>query len=184
MSGEELTMEEQYDYSNCQSLFGYAQEVHQRSGGVCQLCNAGAGDDIRCDLWRQFTVEHLIGESQGGGYREIKNAVAAKFPAFTKEQVAEFAEKIEIENMVTACSFCNSMTSRDRHDVSMREIIDSAPRSPQGVLRAVQQQRDRALSRKRSDVQWKLTSVRDAFEAKVRPALLAARRDISRPTRP
>ena len=53
-----------YDYRNCQSLFGYAAKVHERSGGVCQLCGAGtAGLDF--DLWRQMTVEHLIGESQG-----------------------------------------------------------------------------------------------------------------------
>jgi hypothetical protein len=176
-------MEEQYDYSNCQSLFGYAQAVHQRSGGICQLCQAGEGN-ISFDLWRQFTVEHLIGESQGGGYGEIKNAVAAKFPAITKEEVAELAAKIEAENMVTACRSCNSMTSRNRHDVSMGEVIDSAPSSPQGVLLAVRRQRDRALSRKRREVQWKLTSLRNAFEATVRPALLSARRDISRPTHP
>ena len=26
-----------YDYRNCQSLFGYAAKVHERSGGVRQL---------------------------------------------------------------------------------------------------------------------------------------------------
>src|SRR5205807_243716 len=54
-----------YDYRNCQSLFGYAAKVHERSGGVCQLCSAGAAG-LDFDLWRQMTVEHLIGESQGG----------------------------------------------------------------------------------------------------------------------
>ena len=45
----------EYDYRNCQSLFGYATEVHQRSGGVCQLCDAGA-TGLDFDLWRQLTV--------------------------------------------------------------------------------------------------------------------------------
>ena len=26
-----------YDYRQCQSLFGYASEVHRRWGGTCQL---------------------------------------------------------------------------------------------------------------------------------------------------
>ena len=41
-----------YDYRNCQSLFGYAAKVHERSGGVCQLCGAGTGG-LDFDLWRR-----------------------------------------------------------------------------------------------------------------------------------
>ena len=53
-----------YNYRNCQSLFGYAAKVHERSGGVCQLCGAGtAGLDF--DLWRQMTVEHLLSAGVG-----------------------------------------------------------------------------------------------------------------------
>lgn len=54
-----------YDYRNCQSLFGYAAKVHERPGAVCQLCSAG-GPEVDFDFWRQLTVEHLIGEGQGG----------------------------------------------------------------------------------------------------------------------
>jgi hypothetical protein len=46
-----------YDYRNCQSLFGYAARVHERSGGVCELCGARSSV-LDFDLWRQLTVEH------------------------------------------------------------------------------------------------------------------------------
>jgi hypothetical protein len=55
MTGGERTVKD-YDYRNCQSLFGYAAKVHERSGGVCQLCGAG-GPEVDFDFWRQLTVE-------------------------------------------------------------------------------------------------------------------------------
>jgi hypothetical protein len=64
-----------YHYRNCQSLFGYAAEVHRHSGGVCELCGAGA-TGIDFDLWRRLTVEHLIGESQGGYAKQIRGMSA------------------------------------------------------------------------------------------------------------
>ncbi len=69
-----------YNYKSCQSLFGYAFAVHVRSGGTCQLCGCG-GSALSFDLWRQMTVEHLIGKKQGGYLKEIRLAVAEHFPA-------------------------------------------------------------------------------------------------------
>lgn len=166
---------EAYDVTNCQSLFGYAQEVHERSGGTCQLCGAGAGSDISFDLWRQLTVEHLIGESQGGHYDQIKTALRRRFPDMPTSAVDDLTWKIELKNMITACSFCNSMTSRAKHDVTMQSVIESAPDSPRGLMEAVEKEARRALARKWSEVEWKLSSVRDAFEAKVLPGLRRAR---------
>lgn len=71
-----------YDYRNCQSLFGYAAAVHERSGGVCQLCGCGA-DRLDFDLWRQMTVEHLIGSSQGGYLAQIRSALEQRLPGLT-----------------------------------------------------------------------------------------------------
>jgi hypothetical protein len=68
-----------YDYRNCRSLFGYAAEVHELSGGVCQLCAGGLEVDF--DFWRQLTVEHLIGEAQGGYLGQIDAALRARFPS-------------------------------------------------------------------------------------------------------
>ena len=62
------------------------------------------------DLWRQLTVEHLIGEPQGGYLRRL----AATIPGLGAIALAELAGHIDAANTVTACSFCNSMTSRNQ----------------------------------------------------------------------
>jgi hypothetical protein len=115
-----------YDYRNCQSLFGYAADVHERSGGICQLCGAGSRE-LDFDLWRQMTVEHLIGESQGGYLKQIERALSARFPDHESRDVAELARRIDRANTVTACSFCNSTTSRTRATIGMGEAIEDAP---------------------------------------------------------
>ncbi len=117
MSGE-------YNYRNCQSLFGYAYDVHQRSGGICQLCGAG-GAEPSFDLWRQLTVEHLIGKKQGGYLKDIKHLVSEFFPELDATAQVKLARAIDAKNTVTACSFCNSSTSRNV-SISMRELVAAA----------------------------------------------------------
>jgi hypothetical protein len=89
----------QYNYRDCQSLFGYSAEVHQRSGGVCQLCGAGSVE-LDFDLWRQMTVEHLIGESQGGYRPQIADRLAHRFPEWSAAEIVQLAAA----NTVTACA--------------------------------------------------------------------------------
>jgi hypothetical protein len=164
-----------YDYRNCQSLFGYAAEVHRRSGGVCELCGAGA-TGIDFDLWRQLTVEHLIGESQGGYAKQIKGSLIRRFPQLSMDEVVQLTKKMNAANTVTACSFCNSTTSRDQAPVSMTELIDTAPDgSCQQVLEHVTTALNDVLAGKRRDVRWKLDSVRKAFDVTVVAALEEAR---------
>jgi hypothetical protein len=80
-----------YDYRNCASLFGYSAEAHDRSGGVCQLCLAGGNN---FDFWRQLTVEHLIGQSQGGYLAQIKELVSEIFPDLNAaEGIAEIQKR-------------------------------------------------------------------------------------------
>src|SRR5947207_7715379 len=104
--GEE--MEGPYDESGLQSLFGYGRAAHERSGGICQLCGCGAGPDIDFDLWRQFTIEHLIGDSQGGYPGRIRPAVETQFAHLPEAERADLAVRIHETNVVTACQFCNS----------------------------------------------------------------------------
>ncbi|HEY6788224.1 MAG TPA: hypothetical protein VI365_13040 [Trebonia sp.] len=165
----------EYDYRNCQSLFGYAAKVHERSGGVCQLCGAGsAGLDF--DLWRQLSVEHLIGESQGGYLHQIKDSLRARFPAVSSTEIIQLAASIDTANTVTACSFCNSTTSRDQAPVSMTELIQTAPDGPlDAVLKLVTAALESILVGKKRDVLWKLASVRRAFDTHAAPALEEAR---------
>jgi hypothetical protein len=160
-----------YDYRNCQSLFGYAAKVHERSGGVCQLCGAGAAG-LDFDLWRQMTVEHLIGESQGGYLHQISAGLAHRFPDLGPGEIAELAARIDTANTVTACSFCNATTSRAQAPVSMTSLIETAPDgTPEQIHCHVTAGLNDILTAKRQDVTWKLLSVRKAFESRVAPAL-------------
>lgn len=79
-----------YDYRNCQSLFGYAQYVHERSGGRCQLCDYGS-TMLDFDQWRQLTVEHLIGQKQGGSLSAIRQAVGIRFPSLSAAERKQLA---------------------------------------------------------------------------------------------
>jgi len=164
-----------YDYRNCQSLFGYAARVHERSGGVCQLCGAGA-DGLDFDLWRQMTVEHLIGESQGGYLRQISANLADRFPGLSAAEHAGLSAQIDVANTVTACSFCNATTSRAQAPTSMTSLIETAPDgTPEDIRRHVTVGLDGILAAKRKDVAWKLASVRRAFDSRVAPCLADAR---------
>jgi len=166
---------EEYDYRNCSSLFGYAADVHRRSGGVCQLCDAGA-TALDFDLWRQLTVEHLIGESQGGYAKQVGTALARRFPGLAADTIAQLATEIDAANTVTACSFCNSTTSRDRAPVAMSDLIETAPDgSRDEFLKHVTAALDEILVVKRRTVRWKLAPVRRAFDTLSAPALEESR---------
>ena len=90
-----------YDFRNCTSLFGYSAAVHVRSGGSCELCDAGDSSDF--DWWRQLTVEHLIGEGQGGYLRSIKAALSERFPELDAVAAVEVAARLDAINTVSAC---------------------------------------------------------------------------------
>jgi len=156
-------MNKRYNYRNCQSLFGYAQDVHKRSGGICQLCGAGMGEPSSFDLWRQLTVEHLVGASQGGYINEIRMAIGKRFPGLSNEQREELALRIDRANTVTACSFCNATTSRDRNPENMAQLISEAEGESDASVNEVVLKLEEVLKRKRTDIRWKLDSIREAF---------------------
>lgn len=164
-----------YNYRDCQSLFGYAASVHERSGGICQLCGCG-GDELDFDVWRQMTVEHLVGESQGGYLAQIRSALAQRFPGLEPAVLADLAARIDMANTITACSFCNSTTSRKRAAIGMTEAVERAPDgTPDEIYLSVTAALARILEEKRRDVTWKLESVRRSFEELVAPRLRVAR---------
>lgn len=167
--------EREYDYRNCSSLFGYAAAVHARSGAICQLCGCGRGERPDFDLWRQLTVEHLIGESQDGYPARIRLAVAERFPDLPPEQQEELSTRIDAANTITACSFCNSTTSRDRSERSMTELIVTSDSGPEETYLAIEAYATSVLERKRKDVEWRLASVRTAFERLIMPELVKTR---------
>jgi len=168
-------MEKPYDYKNCQSLFGYAQQVHEQSGGIRQLCNCGSGREVDFDLWRQLTWEHIIGQSQGGYFKEICATVTKRFPSLPVAEIKGIARQIEVANTVTCCSFCNSVTSREKAPTIMDDIIADAPGTPEDVVAVVKTQLVEILTAKKQRVAWKLASVKKAFEEQVAPTLNAVR---------
>jgi len=163
-----------YNYRNCKSLFGYAYNVHLRSGGVCQLCGCG-GEALTFDLWRQLTVEHLIGKTQGGYLKDIRRSVAERFPELDPQAREHLVSSIDAANTVTACSFCNSTTSQAQWTESMHELIQRAPDDPATAQAFVAASLAKVLEKKRAEVQWKLASVNDAFAQQVLPAIQSNR---------
>ncbi len=147
-----------YNYKNCQSLFGYAQEVHIRCKGKCQLCGCGGLEPEDFAIWRQMTVEHLIGKSQGGYLNQIK----ASLKEYHDIDDDSFAKELDTLNTVSACQFCNSTTSRDSTEVSMSEIIKKCKTRTEikDELSIVCKE---ILQCKKKKVEWKLTSVKKAF---------------------
>jgi len=166
-----------YNVSGLQSLFGYGRAAHERSGGICQLCGCGAGPEIDFDLWRQFTIEHLIGEGQGGYPKRIGAAVDIRFAHLPEPERRMLTGRIHDANVVTACQFCNSTTSRDRAPFTMEEVIADLPDDPDEALVAVAEKLQTILDKKRANVAWKLRSVYQEFCNEIRPALLKRRAD-------
>jgi len=155
-----------YNYKNCQSLFGYSADVHIRCKWKCQLCGCG-GEPIDFDIWRQMTVEHLIGKKQGGYLYQIRELVSEKFPNYSIEKIELLSKNIEAFNTVTACQFCNSTTSRDESDISMYDLILMPELGLNAILENIENTCKEILESKQTKVNWKLTSVRDAFNEHV-----------------
>ena len=159
-----------YNYKNCQSLFGYAASVHIRSRGKCELCGCG-GSPLSFDLWRQMTVEHLIGKSQGGYLKQIRAAVVTRFPELSPVAREKLSQRIDALNTVTACSFCNSTTSRDASPKTIPELLREVQGGVEEVVTYVSSELQVVLARKRKDVQWKLLSVKEAFQSEIHAKL-------------
>src|SRR3954463_2726966 len=144
-----------YDYRDCQSLFGYAAAVHRRSGGICQLCGCGR-DFLDFDLWRQLTVEHVIGESQGGYLASIRKSLLTRFPELSPIDLGTLADQIDEINTITACSFCNATTSRNQAPIGMADLLTTGPEDPSALLEHVAAALRDVLAGKRAAVEWKL----------------------------
>ena len=114
-----------------------------------------------------MTVEHLIGKSQGGYLKQIRTAVAVRFPEYSPIECESLSQRLDAFNTVTACSFCNSTTSRDINSKSMNELLDEAQGTLVEIEGYISSQLQLILERKRKDVKWKLSSVKEAFDNEV-----------------
>lgn len=127
-------------------------------------------------MWRQMTVEHLIGRAQGGYLKQIRGLVAARFPNLPPKEMEKLSQRIDAENTVTACSFCNSTTSRDVSEKDMEQLLWEAKGNPDEVVSDIAAELKIVLERKRKDVQWKLSAIRQAFQSEVLSRIEAGNR--------
>ncbi len=155
-----------YDHKNCQSLFGYSAEVHIRCKAKCQLCGCG-GEPVDFDMWRQLTVEHIIGKSQGGYLKEVHELLKTRFPKYSESEIKRISKQIDSINTVTACQFCNSATSRYKSEDTMDSLILVTNTDLDTILLNIQKACEEILENKKETVKWKLESVREAFNDKV-----------------
>ena len=130
------------------------------------MCECG-GEPLDFDLWRQMTVEHLIGKSQNGYLKQIKELVEEHFESLGSEEQDQLSKEIDSINTVTACQFCNSTTSRDKNDISMVKLFTDNSGNKDLLISEVRRTCDTILIKKRKSVQWKLESVKEAFEENV-----------------
>jgi hypothetical protein len=130
-----------------------------------------------------MTVEHLIGKSQGGYLKQIRAAVATRFPDLSPPACENLSQRIDALNTVSACGFCNSTTSRDVSQKTMPEILNEAQGTVEEVETYVAAELQRVLERKRMDVQWKLASVKEAFQREVYAEINVIDTTLLRPAR-
>ena len=96
-----------------------------------------------------MTMEHLIGESQGGYLKDIRAAVAKRFPKLSPEEFERLLRCIDEANTVTACSFCNFITSRNRHPNGLTRLIKETKGTPDEVFSAIEIELKKDLEGKR-----------------------------------
>ena len=127
---------------------------------------------IYVSLWRQLSVEHLIGESQGGYKPQLKEAVRARFPGYPISEIKRIVDQIDIANTLTACRFCNDTTSRYVAPKTMEKLLEEAQgQAPDEVIVEIQRHLTATFENKKRLVLWKLSSIEPAFQEKIREGL-------------
>jgi hypothetical protein len=110
---------------NPQSLLGYAKEAHRASQRTCLYCGLGVhdaqGDKAAFDTWRQFTLEHILPESQASRDR-VLGAIRAALPRLGEaERLADWV--VKRMNLATACHFCNSAVSHHKKKQQVNDAV-------------------------------------------------------------
>jgi len=160
-----------WDAHSCQSLLGYGKAVHEGSGCICAYCDLGkAGQDF--DMWRQLSVDHVVPTNCIGA-----NDWTIKFPKMSKPAIKKLHAEINKINLVTACNFCNSMTSRMK--IGNREAIlpksgysdaeDIKHPAVQEMLQRLGEQVNDLKEEKRKYVQERLRILELAYAKEVKP---------------
>lgn len=151
-------------------MFIRGQDAFASSAAVAQASR------FDFDVWRQMSVEHIIGRIKGGDVRDVRLAIARRFPELSSAERERLVQRIDEANTVTACSFCNSMTSQhDKHGRSMSELLDGAEGSPDEIVEMILLEISKIFDDKRAAVRRKIEAIHAAFDRLVKPDLLKAR---------
>jgi len=179
--------------SNCQSLLGYAESVHLATGGICAYCDFGKP---RLDFseWRQLALEHVVPSGIVNG-DEVKSKLMALF-GYAKEDWPtrkhqpradlrghKLQAKLAEACCTTACTFCNSMTSKypdDKFNYAefWKVFEDSELRaspSSERLLGLLKNAIPPIVARKRAYVQAKLFILKSEYQKRVERALAERR---------
>jgi len=163
-----------WDPLSCQSLLGYGRAAHERSGGVCAYCGLGS-DGVTFDLWRQLTVDHVIASNTIGPGGLGKLIRAKCFPNLPEGELKKLFESINRINLVTACSFCNSMTSRKRtrsiHEIMPDEPSEEVVAADHPLVEALLSRLEQLVDVERKDkvkyVQARLDTLKEYFDGQI-----------------
>ncbi len=143
------------------------------------LCGYGKGEKVDFDMWRQLTVEHLIGKSQKGYSKDIIVLLKNRFgEKLSDSEIKIFAEEIDSLNTITSCQFCNSTTSRMKNDKNMRELIFEADPDIQSIIINIETELKKIQEKKKDEVAKKISPIKKAFEEQIMPKLNDKRKSI------
>jgi hypothetical protein len=106
-----------------------------------------------------------------------RSAVAACFGRLNPSARRALSDRAARTNLVTACQFCNSTTSRDIAPFTMDDPIADLPDDPDEAVARLAQELQPILESKRRIAQWKLRSVHRAFCDDIGPSLLRRRQE-------
>jgi hypothetical protein len=139
---------------------------------VCKYCDLGKNrQDF--DTWRQLTIDHVVPTSCIG-----TEDWTSKFPnLLSKGARKDLFSEINRINLVTACNFCNSMTSRmrigDREailpDREYPDAVDMNHPAVQGMLERLAKEVRNLKQEKRKYVQDRLRKLEQVYLEKVWP---------------
>ena len=159
---------------NCQSLLGYAEEVHRRCCYQCVYCEYG-GPDITFPAWRQLSLEHVI-PAKWLDWTAIRGLLHNGFEVSDQEW-PKLRRAIEEECCGTACHFCNSVTSQygRGHEETHRKFLaifaspelrsHTGPRDREkALLKRITQLRIEVLCEKKSVASQKLILLENEFK--------------------
>lgn len=160
-----------------QALIGYGGDAHRRSKGNCLYCGFGtlrtADPELKFDIWRNLTLEHVVPECNGQLEANIDQAIQ-NLPMATQEGLKR---RIKSLNEVTACHVCNTFAGRCETEGPISEAVQAFydrlqhPIADETWLPQVAQSIQGVWQLKSKRVRGKVLWLRENFRCNIGPEL-------------